>query len=74
MFDSNVLFNWKNNSKFNTVAILISFINKRNEENIAKYALLSSVLGSVTKNYDTKRKASAFCKQLFAKNEFVFAV
>ena len=56
MFDSNVLFNWKNNSKFNTVAILISFINKRNEENIAKYALLSSVLGSVTKNYDTKRK------------------
>lgn len=55
MLDKNIKLNWVKTSKFNTVALLISFINERKEENISKYVMLSAVLGSLTEKYNTKK-------------------
>lgn len=56
MLDKNIKFNWIKTEKFNTIALIFSFINKRTVENIAHYVMLSSILGSQTENYKTKKE------------------
>ncbi len=55
MLDRNIKFNWIKTDKFNTIALIISFINERNVDNIPLYVMLSSILGSQTSNYPTKK-------------------